>query len=190
MAIDTVISNNEIVVIGPPSSVTVTTDIGPKGDRGAIFFTGIGLPNSELLSNPKIGDLYINREPGSDYGTIYTLSAVPGGEAWVKTLKFDPVFYSKTSSASFTAGSASVTFPLSDLYPDAPLSLTAEDLVVQATIELDNPAMISLGSKNMYGSGSSRVFGVELNGAQFSSGSVSSLSGSCNVNFIISVGDI
>lgn len=187
MAIDTIISNNEIVVIGPPASVTVSTDVGPRGERGAIFFTGVGAPNSELLSNPKVGDLYINREPGSDYGSIYILSAVPGGESWVKSLKFDPILYGKTSSASFTSGNASVSFPVSDFYPDAPVGLTAQDIIVQATIELDNPAMISLANKEISGSGANRIFGVELNAAEFSSGSVTSLSGSCYINFLITV---
>lgn len=187
MAIDTIISNDEIVVIGPPASITVSTEVGPRGERGAIFFTGVGAPNSELLSNPKVGDLYINREPGSDYGSIYILSAVPGGESWVKSLKFNPVIYGVSSSASFTSGNASVSFPISDFYPDAPVGLTSQDIVVQATAELSNPAMISISSKEITGSGSNRIFVANVKAAQFSSGSVSSLSGSCNINFLITV---
>lgn len=190
MAIDTIISNNEVVVIGPPASVTVSTEVGPRGERGSIFFTGIGAPNSELLSNPKIGDLYINREPGSDYGSIYILSAVPGGQSWVKSLKFDPVLYGVSSSASFTSGNASVSFPLSDFYPDAPVSLTASDIIVQATVELQNPVMISISDKQITGSGNERIFTAGLRGAEFSSGSVSSLSSSCYINFLITVGDV
>lgn len=189
MAIDTIISNNEVVVIGPPASITVSTEVGPRGERGAIFFTGIGQPNSELLSNPKVGDLYINREPGSDYGSIYVLSAVPGGQTWARSLKFDPILYGTTSSASFTSGNASVSFPLTNFYPDAPTSLTAEEIIVQATIELDNPAMISISGKEISGTGLNRIFTTELKAAEFSSGSVSSLSGSCNINFLITVGD-
>lgn len=189
MAIDTIISNDEIVVIGPPSSITISTDVGPRGERGAIFFSGIGTPNSEILSSPKIGDLYINREPGSDYGSIYILSAVPGGESWVKSLKFDPVLYGVSSSVSFSSGTASVGFPISDFYPDAPVSLAASDVIVQATIELDNPAMISISDKQITGSGSERVFVTNLNAAEFTSGSVSALSSSCYVNFLITVGD-
>lgn len=188
MAIDTIISNNEIVVIGPPASVTVSTEVGPRGQRGAIFFTGVGLPNSELLSDPKVGDLYINREPGSDYGSIYVLSAVPGGQSWVKSLKFDPILYGVTSSASFTSGNASVSFPIVDFYPDAPNSLTAQDIIVQATAELSNPAMVSISNKQISGSGSNRIFIANVNAAQLSSGSVSALSGSCNINFLITIG--
>jgi hypothetical protein len=190
MAIDTIISNNEIVVIGPPKEVLLYTESGQKGDRGAIFFSGFGFPDSELLSSPKIGDLYINREPGIDYGSIYILSAVTGGRAWIKSLKFDPVVYGKSSSVSFVSGNGSVSFPLSDFYPNAPESLSASEILIQATIELENPAMISVSGKQISGTGSERTFITNLNAAQFSSGSVSSLSSSCYVNFLITVGDL
>lgn len=188
MALDTIISNDEVIVIGPPASITISTDIGPQGERGAVFFTGIGTPVSETLSNPKLGDLYINREQGPDYGSIYLLSSVPGGSTWIKVLKFSPTFYSTSSSVSFSSGSAQVSFPLSSFYPDAPVDFSAEDVLLQATIELDNPAMLSVNNKQITGTGSSRIFSASLNGAQFSSGSVSALSGSCNANFIVTVG--
>lgn len=187
MAIDTIISNDEIVVIGPPASVTVSTDIGPKGERGSIFFSGVGEPNSSLLSNPKIGDLYINRQPGSDYGTIYILSAVPGGETWVKSLKFSPTVYSTTSSVAFTSGSGSTSFLLSSFYPDAPNTLSAEDILVQATVELDNPAFISISDKSLVENEGIKSFIVDLKAAKFESGTVSLISASPNINFLITI---
>jgi len=187
MAIDTIISNDEIVVIGPPASVTVSTDIGPKGERGAIFFSGLGEPNSSLLSNPKLGDLYINRQPGSEYGTIYVLSAVPGGTTWVKSLKFSPTVYSTTSSVAFTAGSGSTSFLLSNFYPDAPADLNADDILVQATIELNNPAMISISDKSLIENDGIKIFRLDLKAAKFETGTVSALSASPNVNFLITI---
>lgn len=190
MAIDTIISNDEVVVIGPPASVTITTDVGPQGERGAIFFSGIGEPNSELLSNPKVGDLYINRESGSDYGTIYILSATPGGQTWVKSLKFSPTVYSTQSLVSFAAGSGSTSFLLSDFYPDAPDSLSASDILVQATIELDNPAFVSVSDKVITEVDSVRTFEINVNAAELDSGSVSAMATAASVNFILTVNGV
>jgi hypothetical protein len=64
MAIDTIISNDELVVVGPPASVSVSVDIGPEGERGSQFYYGFGLPtaaaNVATLVDAKVSDLYIN----------------------------------------------------------------------------------------------------------------------------------
>ena len=61
MAIDTIISNDELVVVGPPASVSVSVDIGPQGERGSQFYYGIGLPdaaaNQATVADAKVNDL-------------------------------------------------------------------------------------------------------------------------------------
>ena len=90
MAIDTVVSGDSVDVVGPPPSVIVNVDIGPEGNRGSIFFSGYGVPDPLSISESQLGDLYINRELGANYGVVYRLSAVPGGTSWESILKFQP----------------------------------------------------------------------------------------------------
>jgi hypothetical protein len=87
MAISPVISTDEITVIGPPSSIDLQVDIGPKGDRGSYVFAGPGEPTGAgsvvfLNETPIIGDLFINSNTVDlDYGSIYQYTAVPGDDS-------------------------------------------------------------------------------------------------------------
>lgn len=191
MAIDTIISNDELVVIGPPASVSVNVDIGPKGERGSEFYSGVGTPaeNAASLVDAKVNDLFINRLLGGNYGVVYKLNAVPGGSSWQPILKFQPIAHSIQKVVNFTAGSGSISIALADFYSSAPEGLDANTILVQATAELDNPAFISVSNKSITEVSGTRTFIAELKGAEFSSGSVSFLSSSATpVNLFITAG--
>ena len=191
MAIDTIISNDELVVIGPPASVSVNVDIGPKGERGSEFYSGIGTPaeNAASLVDAKVNDLYINRLLGGNYGVVYKLNAVPGGSSWQPILKFQPIAHSIQKPVNFVAGSGSIGITLTDFYSNAPENLDPDTILVQATAELNNPAFISISNKSIQTISSVKTFVADLKGAQFSSGSVSFLSSSAiPVNFFITAG--
>lgn len=191
MAIDTIISNDELVVVGPPASVSVSVDIGPQGERGSEFYSGVGTPaqNAASLVDAKVNDLYINRLLGGNYGVVYKLNAVPGGTSWQSILKFQPISHSVQKLVNFTSGTGSISIPLADFYSNAPESLNPETILVQAISELDNPAFISISNKNIQTVSTVKTFIAELKGAQFSSGSVSLISSSAvPVNFYITAG--
>jgi hypothetical protein len=183
MALTTVVSNEDLVVLGPPSSVSVSVDIGPKGERGASFYTGFGDPNTNSLfystsDIPKVGDLYLRRDLGANYGVIYRLVTVTGGTSWQSVLKFQPVTYNLSDRPSFNSGVASVTFPLEDFYFNAPIDLNVEDIIIQATVELDNPVMLSISNKEIKTVSSVKSLITEITAAQLNAGSISMLSGS------------
>ena len=191
MAIDTIISNDELVVVGPPASVSVSVDIGPQGERGSQFFSGIGLPPAPESLGAKVNDLYINRLLGGNYGVVYKLNATPGGTLWQSILNFQPISHSIQKPVNFTSGTGSVSIPLADFYSSAPENLDANTILVQAITELNNPAFISISNKNIVNVGDPAVktFIAELKAAQFSSGSVSLISSSAvPVNFYITAG--
>jgi hypothetical protein len=192
MAIDTIISNDELIVVGPPASVSVSVDIGPQGERGSQFFAGVGPPipdNASILTNAKINDLYINNRTGSKYGVIYKLDATPGGSIWTEILRFQPTSYSVKKIINFSSGSGSVSIPLANFYNNAPESLSPETILIQATPETDDPSFISVSNKSIQDVSGSRTFIAELKGAEFSSGSVSLISSSATpVSFFITVG--
>lgn len=191
MAIDTIISNDELVVVGPPASVSVSVDIGPQGERGSQFYSGVGTPaqNAPSLVDAKINDLYINRLLGGNYGVVYKLNAVPGGSSWQPILKFQPISYSIQKLVNFASGTGSISIPLADFYSSAPEGLSANTILIQATAELDNPAFVSVSNKEIKEVSAVKTFVAELKGAEFSSGSTSLISGSATpVNFYITAG--
>lgn len=192
MAIDTIISNDELVVIGPPASVSVSVDIGPQGERGSEFYYGVGTPdqNTEILVTAKINDLYINTLLGGNYGVVYKLTAEPGGSSWIPMLKFQPIAHSVKKIVNFTSGTGSVSIPLADFYFNAPENLSPNTILVQATAELNNPAFVSVSNKTIGLVNGTKTFIAELKGAQFSSGSVSLISSSpIFINFFITAGE-
>ena len=175
MAIDTIISNDELVVVGPPASVSVSVDIGPQGERGSQFYSGVGTPaqNASSLVDAKINDLYVNRLLGGNYGVVYKLNAVPGGSSWQSILKFQPISHSVQKLVNFTSGTGSISIPLADFYSNAPESLNPNTILIHATSELNNPAFISISNKDIQEVSTVKTFIAELKGAEFSSGSVS-----------------
>jgi len=92
--LDVVLQEDDLVVLGPPSSIEVSLDIGAKGDRGGTVFNGSGDPNSLSLSqfallygkSPVYGDLFIRIDVGTSYGKFYSYSAGPGGDQWIPIL--------------------------------------------------------------------------------------------------------
>ena len=191
MAIDTIISNDELVVVGPPASVSVSVDIGPQGERGSEFYSGVGTPaqNAASLVDAKVNDLYINRLLGGNYGVVYKLNAVPGGSSWQPILKFQPISHSIQKLVNFTSGTGSISIPLADFYSNAPEGLNVNTILVQATAELNNPAFVSVSNKEIKDVSAVKTFVAELKGSEFSSGSVSFISSSATpVNFYITAG--
>jgi hypothetical protein len=194
MAIDTIISNDELVVVGPPASVSVSVDIGPQGERGSQFFFGLGPPtapeNASILTNVKVKDLYINQKlDGGKYGVVYIYNAVPGGATWQEVLKFQPLSHSIQEPVDFISGTGSISIPLADFYSNAPENLNPDTILVQAISELSNPAFISISNKDIQTVSSVKTFIAELKGAQFSSGSISLISSSAvPVNLYITAG--
>jgi len=85
-SLDVVLENDDLVVIGGPSSIDIALDIGPQGTRGSKIFTNSASPTTLSLDNfntifgytPISGDVYISTQGGSNYGTFYMYS----GSVW------------------------------------------------------------------------------------------------------------
>lgn len=193
MAIETVLTTDQLIVTGPPSSVTVRVDVGETGPRGNIIYSGYGNPNTNTefytSSNiPKVGDLYLNRQLGSDYGVIYKLNSVPGGTLWQSQLKFQPIAYSLNASVAFTSGAGTLSVPLNDFYLGAPEDLDADTILMQITANYNSPAFISVSNKSIVEIDSVRTFIAELSAAKFESSTVSAVSGSPFLDIFITSG--
>lgn len=188
MAIDTVLSNDSLVVVGPPASLTVNTDIGAKGDRGSIFFSGSGIPTSSNAPDAQIGDLYINRTLGGNYGTVYSYNAVPGGSAWQPIIKFQPFAYSVKQNVQFSGGSGSISIPVEDFYQNIPEDLLAEDILVQLTSEYAHPTLLSITNKSFEEISTVNTLIVGVSAAEFDGAVVSAISGSVNVSIFLTAG--
>jgi hypothetical protein len=98
--LDVVIQQDDLVVLGPPSSIDVAVDIGPRGEAGTQLYTGALNPNSLTFQEfqdiygdiPRIGDLFLRTDPGEQYGSFYQYINVPGGDQWEVVVDLVDVF--------------------------------------------------------------------------------------------------
>lgn len=189
MAINLIVQDDNLTVYGPPQTLELAVDVGPKGDKGNKIYTGPGDPNVNtglFITDPaSISDIFIRNDLGADYGVLYQYKSVPGGTEWQAVLKFQPITYSDIIEVTFTSGSASFLVPLTSLYVDAPLNLTADNIAVQITPKYSAPVAITISNK-IITSGGSRSLQVSLLGKELS-GSVTNLAGVVSLNLNLSI---
>jgi hypothetical protein len=84
MALNVVVSNDDLTVLGPPASIDLQVDIGPEGPRGSYIYSGFNDPNvvsGPFINNPQeVGDLYYR----TSNNTIYQYTSQPGGDQWIE----------------------------------------------------------------------------------------------------------
>jgi hypothetical protein len=189
--VDVLLNTEDVVVLGPPDSVDVLVDIGPQGTRGSKIIVGSGEPNAQTSSGVLLGttlilnDIYIQTDPGADYGYMYQYVSQPGGNTWVEVLSINPAIYSAIETVSFTSGSASITIPISNIVTVTGSPLTASNFNVQFQIEGANPIASSIEIPALAGAGTNLV--VNFDAVQYSGGSWSALTGSKTVHLFISI---
>jgi hypothetical protein len=91
MAINVVVSNDDLTVLGPPASIDLQVDIGPEGPRGSYIYSGFNDPNTvsgPFINNPQeVGDLYYR----TSNNTIYQYTSQPGGDQWIEITNLEVV---------------------------------------------------------------------------------------------------
>jgi hypothetical protein len=117
-SIETLLSNDDVTVLGPPEIVELSVDIGAKGNRVSQIFVGVGNPNSiSIGQTPVLNDMFINASPGPDYGYMYQYVSQPGGNTWIEVLRVSPTIYSENHLATFIAGTGSTSGSASIIIP-------------------------------------------------------------------------
>lgn len=168
MAINTIVSTDTITVLGPPSNIELQLDIGPEGQRGSLFFSGVGDPNVLNFADPiQLGDLFVRTDQfGGSYGTIYKFNSVPSGNIWQELIAFQPISFNKVFNVDFIDGVGQFSILLNNFYINAPANLTADEVSVQLTPKHSFPVAISVSNK-VFTSGANRSLVVEVTGASF-----------------------
>jgi hypothetical protein len=187
---DVLLSNDDITVLGPPAVVELLVDIGPTGTRGSQVFVGVGDPNSITIGQtPLLNDLFINTSPGGELGYMYQYVSEPGGDTWIKVLDLNPSIYSINYEAIFSAGTTSITIPISDIVDVTGAPLTADNFNVQHSITHTNPIASSVSIPALVGDGSNLV--VDITAVEYSSESGPAewleLDGYLTVHLVVSI---
>jgi hypothetical protein len=157
--VDVVLSNNDLTVLGGPSSLTVNVDIGAQGTRGSFIFTGDGKPDdptTELGFVPAINDLYINLKPAdTEYLFLYQYTSVNGVASWQRTIRIVPNTALYNPLITFVNGQAvyelagvqipTILFPLATFFSiDVLGDIEALDFSIQHNVLCENPVASGL----------------------------------------------
>lgn len=187
--ITTLLSTDDIVVLGPPTIVNVQTDIGPTGDRGNKVFVGLGHPNTSGINEQEsiiLNDIYINNLIGSNYSYMYQYVSQPAGNTWVPVLRLNPSLYSAINSTSFNDGTASIVVPISFITDANISSLVEENFAIQVTPIHTNPTAISVTSVEIGGIDNAELT-INLSALEQSGGTWQNLDGLVSINLFITV---
>jgi len=150
MTTNVLLSTEDVLVVGPPTSIEVDLDIGAKGQRGSQIFLDMGKPSEVFTGTPLPYDLFFNLNPlDSEYLTVYQYVSVPViGATWLKVFKIFPNELRKNYAVDFVDGVGTKVINVTDILP---LSLIGslpepENFNIVYSIENQNPLSTSIDS--------------------------------------------
>jgi hypothetical protein len=120
-AVNSILSSDNVTVLGGPARLEVDLNIGASGTRGSLFFVGTQNPNSlnpnlDFPSLPIVFDIFINVNAASeDYLQAYQYVNQEGINTWVPTFNINQKVYSVNKVLEFVAGEATALLNVSDL---------------------------------------------------------------------------
>jgi hypothetical protein len=142
------VANDDLTVIGGPTSINVSMDLGGTGKRGSQIFISPGNPNDVVIGqDPEVFDICINTlKSDEEYLYMYQYQNLGAVKQWVPLFNIIPDTFSANLTKSFSEGSVSINIPITDV--TATENLTAENFNIQHSIVGTNPisSSISIGA--------------------------------------------
>ena len=188
---DVLLSTDDLLVIGGPTSIDLQLDYGSKGTRGSQIFLSNGNPNTEgnILDTPLINDLAINTSAADteEYLYLYQYKYVDAVLAWHPYLKLLPNQFNANYSVVFTAGVGTVTVEIPSIaLPTTGAAYSASNFNIQATVSNSSPTAVSVEIGTVT-PGDVYTLPITLRAAQYSSSTWSSVNATKLVYLAISV---
>jgi hypothetical protein len=192
--IDVNLTPTSLDVYGGPTSIDVSLDFGPPGQRGSRIWVGSGNPAQVLVGQEVIvGDLFINTNTTNQfYGWLYTYVESVAGPAWELALRINQSQYSLISTGSFNSeGKATVNIRLSEITKDT--VVLKDQFTVRYSMENanENPVASSfeydiVSILNSQTEQSELFLQVVISAVKYSGGTWSNLTGNNKVHFFVS----
>jgi hypothetical protein len=135
--VNVLLANDDLTVLGGPSSVSVDVGIGATGERGSIIYGVSADPRLSTTTKPsgvKVYDIVIVINPSQqDYRVMYQKTG-PGNEDWSELIDLNLV-ENKTKSVTNVSTNYSVTaedrFSLIQSTSTSAINVTVDDVLSQ-----------------------------------------------------------
>lgn len=186
---DIILSSEDLVVLGGPSSINVEVDFGPTGSRGSLIYAGYGKPNLlEPQLDAQVFDMYINLLTSDDeYLFLYQYHNISGTDSWDPLVKIIPNTYSSNKQKTFIDGETTINIALANIDPSA-VSLESTNFNVQYSIvNNDKPISSTLSIGSIVEDSGVLSLPLTINAIEYDGTSWSNLSGSKTVHLLITV---
>lgn len=181
------VANDDLTVIGGPTSINVSMDIGATGKRGSQIFISPGNPNDVTIGQtPEVFDLCINNlKSDSEYLYLYQYQNLGAVNQWVPLFNLIPDTFSENSSKLFVNGQAEINVPVFSVTSTE--NLSASNFSVQASIIGTNPISHSVSIGEIDVIDDIQVIPITINAVEFSEEVWSPLAGTKIVHLSITV---
>lgn len=128
------VANDDLTVIGGPTSIKVSMDLGATGKRGSQIFISAGNPNEVTIGqDPEVFDLCINTSKSdAEYLYMYQYQNLGAVNQWVSLFNIIPDTFSANYTKTFVNGEAQINIPIASI--TATENLTSENFNVQYSI--------------------------------------------------------
>lgn len=188
---EVLLSTDDLLVIGGPTSIDLQLDYGAKGSRGSQIFLSNGNPNTpgNILETPVINDIAINTSAADteEYLYLYQYKYVDAVLAWHAYLKLLPNQFNANYEIVFTDGVGEVDVEIPSVaLPTTGAAYTAANFNIQVTVENSNAtaASVEIGTVT---SGDLYTLPITINAAEYASSTWGDLDGTKTVYITISV---
>ena len=186
---EVLVANDDLVVLGGPTSLNVNVDLGATGKRGSQIFISSGDPTDPLTvigQTPEVFDLCINTLTSDDeYLYLYQYQNLGAINSWVPLFKIIPNTYSQNYSKSFVDGETQINIPVASITESQ--NLTATSFNVQINVINDNPVSTSLTIQEIDVIDDIEVLPISIKAVEYADSSWSDLSGTKIVHVFITV---
>lgn len=181
------VANEDLTVIGGPTSINVSMDLGATGKRGSQIFISPGNPNEVVIGqDPIVFDLCINTLKSDDeYLYLYQYQNLGAINQWVPLFNIIPDTFSSNSSKVFSNGQTTINVPVFSITETE--NLTAESFNVQHSVANGVPVASSISVSEIQIIDDIQVLPITINAAEYVDNAWTSLDGTKVVHLSITV---
>lgn len=181
------VANDDLTVIGGPTSLNVSVDLGATGKRGSQIFVSFGNPNDVVLGQTaEVFDLCINTlKSDEEYLYLYQYQNLGAVTQWMPLFNLIPDTYSTNLTKTLVEGIVDINIPVANITSTE--NLTAENFNIQCSIIGTNPISCAVSVSEIAVVDDVQVLPISINAIEFVDNAWVAIDGSKIVQLLITV---
>jgi hypothetical protein len=183
------LANDDLTVIGGPTSVKVSVDLGATGKRGSQIFISPGDPTDPTTiigQDPEVFDLCINTKTSDpQYLYVYQFQNLGSSNDWVPLFNLIPDTFATNSSKVFNDGIAQVYIPVFSITEKE--NLSSSSFNIQYSVIGQNPISSSVTVSTLTIIDGVEVLPITVKAVEFIDNSWSLIDGTRTIHLLITV---